>query len=250
VIDHKTPLTTIDRPPNADDVVRCIVANCMQVAGSRLAEPGLSAGNPETFDAFHDLMPPGMPGAALKVPFQVVTKPDGTFQTKGVSTCACVADGIRRRMGVQAPYLYATWKNTLVRDAIDAATLDKAWHDAWNQSDLSPKPEPGAYIIIGCRTPGESNEGKEHVLTAMSWPEEDVLESCDGGQCDMTHRGLQCAKLRRRRFVLRKGRPWLVDIDKPAATAPGRRVLGWIVPELQRYASKLVVPEGWDVVEL
>jgi hypothetical protein len=144
------------------------------------------------------------------------------FGAGGVSTCGLVAEGIHRRIGIDAPVLYRPYVyGTAITRAIEYMREMGAWQWATGQRTVEPRPQPGDYVVIGRRSAGESVGGTEHALTCVGW-DGDVLVSVDGGQ---THpaSGLQCITERRRRWELVAGVLWLRDV--PGAS--GRKVLGW-----------------------
>jgi hypothetical protein len=117
---------------------------------------------------------------------------------------------------------------------------DKAWTWAATRTVLDPRPPEGAYVVIGCRSPGEAIGGIEHALTVVQWLG-DTMVSVDGEQDD---RGLQCIRVRERTWELDDvGR---LRVRDPASGA-WRRVLGWGDPARMRYQGDTChVPAGWE----
>ncbi len=251
MIDHRTPLIEEHRPSDAIEIVRATVANalaCVGLSGARATR--------ETFAAL--LAPLDSPGAdpdtarrnaeSRAAIMGVLSKP---FDAGGISTCGMTAEGVHARLRAQAGCLYQRyiWGSSVSRAEGYLRAMD-AWQDARSLADISPRPGPGAYVIIGCRTQGESIGGIEHAFLVVAW-EDDVCISVDGGQVGQD--GLQCVKLVRRRLVLRGGHQWLVREDGDPRTAPGRRMYGWGDAERMLYRQDwptMIVPEGWETVEV
>jgi len=247
-ITWRTPLIEIDTPKDALDFRRVIIANAMSCVD-------LSAGVAETFKLFEALLGPSYKNIPwdLKRPFRC-WKEDGKWKTQGVSTCGLVSEGIERRSGVDNPYLieqyYPAQKYRSITRTIVWGTKVGAWYDARKQDDLYPRPESAAHLVIGCRSPYEAYGGTEHAFTVIGWEDDDICVSVDGGQVDQHHKGLQCVKLRRRRWVMRNRQIWLVDPDERPDLAVGRRVLGWLTPSLCPQTKRCTCPEGWEGIEV
>jgi hypothetical protein len=80
-------------------------------------------------------------------------------------------------MLVDAPCLYEDYYPIALRDPKRAAITRAiaylremgAWHWAKTQVDAEPRPGPGCYVVIGCRSAGEAYGGMEHALTVIGW---------------------------------------------------------------------------------
>ena len=247
-ITWQTPLIEIATPKDALDFRRVLIANALSCVG-------LSAGIPETFQIFADLLGPSYRNIPwdLKRPFRC-WKENGKWKTQGVSTCGLVSEGIERRGGTDNPFLtqqyYPAQKYQSITRTIVWGSQVKAWHDARGQNDLYPRPESGSHMVIGCRSAYEEYGGTEHSFTIVDWEDDDIVVSVDGGQIDYAHKGLQCVKLRRRRWVKRNNHIWLVDPDGRPDIATGRKARGWISPSLTPQTLRCVAPQGWESVEV
>jgi hypothetical protein len=247
-ITWRTPLVEIDTPKDALAFRQIVIANSLSCVG-------LSAGIHETFKIFNDLLGPPYKGIPwdLKRPFRC-WKENGKWRTVGVSTCGLASEGIESRSGFDNPMLlqqyYPAQKYQSITRSIVWATQVKAWQDGRRLDDLYPRAESGSQVVIGCRSLYEELGGNEHSFTAVGWEDDDILVSVDGGQVDYAHGGLQCVKLRRRRWIMRNKQIWLVDPDKRPDLATGRRLLGWISPSLVPQRPRCVAPEGWDQVKV
>jgi len=247
MITFDTPIEVIQTPlTDSKSRQKVLVANALRCIG-------ISASNKKTYAAFEELLGKPYPNTKwpLNVPFRC-WKEDGKWQTQGVSTCGLVAEGIARMSGVDNPCLWQPYwpaqKYQSVTRTIAWATKIGAWHLAKNQSKLDPKPLPGDYVIIGCRSAGETYGGIEHAFTVVAW-EDDVMVSVDGGQVDES--GLQCIKLRRRKWEMSHGKVWVPNAD-PRDGYSTRRVLGWVwqTCELVPYRSYCHAPQGWESVKV
>jgi len=230
MITWRTPLIQIARPENADEVARCFAALALAMVDATDKEHdyvGLSTA-PERIDRYLDAAGPGISARDVL---------DHRF-----SGCGVMAEGaVHRRMLVDAPCLYQPYYPAALQDprraAISRAIRYLREMNAWQTParDLSPRPGPGSYVVIGCRSTGEAYGGIEHALTVIQWEDGDILVSADGGQRDA--HGFECCKMRRRRWELAGGHVRLVDVE----TGRWRRVLGWGVPELMRFRDGLVM---------
>jgi hypothetical protein len=248
MITWQTPLVEIATPKDAIEFRKVIVANAMSCVG-------LSAGIQETFSLFNKLL--GLPYKGipwdLKRPFRCWKK-DGKWHTEGVSTCGLVSEGVEARSGFDNAFLYESYypaqKYRSITRTIVWGTKVGAWYDARRQDDLWPRPESASQLVIGCRSPYEEYGGSEHSFTIAGWQDDDIVVSVDGGQVDYANGGLQCVKLRRRRWIMRNGQVWLVDPDKRPDLATGRRLLGWLSPSLVPQRPTCIAPEGWEQIEV
>jgi hypothetical protein len=161
-------------------------------------------------DKFAELL--GLEGAykdALKVPFSC-KQVNGKWQTKGVSTCGLVAEGIWHSAGIDIPNNWRPYSLSVpsIARAVKFANQQTP-RSAWQTPVSDLRPEPGDYVIIGSGT-------SEHALTVVDW-EDDMCVSIDGGQVD-SKTGLQCIK--------KCKRPWKNN-------SLGNRVIqGWICIDL------------------
>lgn len=246
MISLDTPLQEIDRPANADQVAQCIAAIALSCVGL--------TGAPQTRDRFATLLGPvdapesdrAATAHSRDAIRGVLTK---RFGAGGISTCGMVGEGIHARLGAGASTLYRPYVwGTSVSRAVSYLQAMHAWTDAHEQADLEPRPQLGAYVVIGCRGPGEQYGGIEHVRTVVAW-EDDVCVTVDGGSVDAAT-GLQAIHLVRTRWMLRDGRPWMV---MPTLPTSGRRVYGWGDPGLMTWRDdmrRVLVPEGWESVDV
>lgn len=158
----------------------------------------------------------------LDVPFRL-----GGGRVQGISTCAMVAVGIARMLGVKSekvrePYRPGDGLERFIGYARDA----KAWQPSYPDSSL--RPNPGDYVKLG---------SPMHALIAISWEQDSagfpVLVSIDGGQVGAG--GLQAIKRCRRRLSFRNGLPYLES----------HAVIGWIVSDLLHYENDMTVPQSF-----
>lgn len=234
MITFRTPLIQIPRPTAADDVRRCWVANALstvdpstfEVPGKLFPGIGLEAGSVETRRAFEELLGPG--SWSLDVPYHTYRDDSGRLRTEGISTCAMTALGLGRRVRVDCEdWLdgYADDIGTGLNVAIAYAKLCGAWQ--------TPRPglRPGPSAIVQVLKP-------MHVDVVIRQDGDDAIVA-GGGQ--VGRKGLQACAMRRRRWEERADGCYL----------GGRRVDGWICPDLLGYRDgPITVPVGWEDVEV
>ena len=156
---------------------------------------GWQAGDPATRPQFEALLGPAPNGA--RWPLDVPYRYDGT-RTHGVSTCAMVAVGVLRELGL--------WRDPYhPGDGLDPVIAHARKCGAWVEPPRGRVP-PGAIFQV---------VGPMHVGIAIRW-DGDILESIDGGQ--VGKKRLQAIKRRRRwwdgrRLGGRVLRGW-VDMDR------------------------------------
>lgn len=257
MIDWKTPLVEIERPPDAIEIQRAYKALCLQSIGL--------SGNPAQRAAFADLLAPRtLPGSdpkriagnagsrnAILTLLKYVFSYALPINRRGISTCGMTCEGQDARMGTDAATLYQTYVwGTSVSRMISYYSACGAWTYA---SDADPSERPGVAspVVIGLTPPkGKTNDfgGVEHAFRIIEAdPEQDIFVSADGGQVDNVT-GLQCVKRVTRHWTIVRGHAWLVDPVK----GTGRRVLGWGDPALLRFRPGVtaMVPQGWEVVDV
>jgi hypothetical protein len=264
MIDLSTPLITIDRPAGADDIARCIAAIALGCVGL--------TGREATRRRFGEQIGPrdapesDRPSNAHSR--QAIIEWLRHPYPPGPSTCGMVGESFHAQLGADAPTLYRPYvPGTAVSRAVAYLQRMGAWTDAQKQEDLEPRPQLGAYVVIGLTRPKSLPAsqpwdwgGIEHVRTVVGWEGDElgdnICVSVDGGCVDPAS-GLQAVHLVRSRLVLRRGHPWLVAVKDAKgnqldpATAPGRRILGWGDPGLMTWRpdmARVMVPEGWEGV--
>jgi hypothetical protein len=225
MIDRHTPIVTIERPADADQIQRLYAAHAQSTIG-------LSCGNPSTFRAFAELM-------GLGVPYDILRKP---FGHGGISTCVLACRGHARRVGLAAPYVLKGWVPS--RPGQDEEAWYRSQH-AWvnaRSCDPSERPSVGHEVYIGCGGADEQYGGIQHAFRILR-VDEDLFESADGGMTDAS--GLQCVSFSRKRWIVKGGHSWLIN----PSTGMGRRVYGWALPELCEHKGPCLAPEGWEGFE-
>ena len=211
MIDHHTPLIRIPWHPDLD-IRRAVVANALSIVNVQASD--------STRPILEELLGPVRGRWDLDRPFRCWQE-NGKWKTQGISTCGLVAEGLWRRVQVDAPWL---WQDYVSGKAIERAVTFAKQCEAWVRPGDGRVPRPGEYVVIG------SGLGT-HALTCIDW-EGDTLVSVDGGQVGA--RGLQAIHVCRR--------PWKDD------ALGARRIVGWVDPEMLRYrvGEMVVVPEGWE----
>jgi peptidoglycan hydrolase-like protein with peptidoglycan-binding domain len=210
-----TGLVKMARPTNATALRQTVVANARSL-------DGLEAANPAHRSRWIEILGPISSYWDLDRPFEVHTDSNGRYQTRGVSTCGLVAEGIWRRMRVDLPDLYANYQpGTAISRAVGYARKV----GAWVSPSGSNRPGPGDYVVIGSQL-------RTHALTCIAW-EGDTLVSIDGGQVGT--RNLQAIRECRRRWIQGRGSAMLGD----------RKVVGWCNAEQLPYRDENIdVPAG------
>ena len=213
-IDRYTPLVSIPWYPGLF-MRRAMVANALSVVGYH-------GGAPDTYDAFQRLLGPATDGRYGIWPLR---QPYGRG---GISTCAMVALGLLRRLGVQCPDIQDGYHDDM------GSGLNTAIQCARKQSPPAwVSPIPGIYPELGDIV---QVVGPMHVCVVVGYEKlPDGTLTCvsvDGGQVGLD--GLQQISLCRR--------PWCQD------RLGGRRVDGWIDVDLLPYCGVVEVPEGWEDV--
>ena len=231
----RTPLIQIPRPENADEVRRAWVANFLSIVDETTFEVpekqfpgvGLEAGNPITRDAFEDLLGPG--AWALDVPYRSWYDSEGKLHVQGISTCAMISLGIGRRMQVDCEDWMDGYADDIGTGLGVAIRYAKAC-GAWQTPKDGLRPGPSAIVQV---------VKSMHALNAIRWDGDDLI-SADGGQ--VGRKGLQACAMRRRRWEKRADGNYYLG---------GRKVDGWIEPDLLGYRDKLiVVPQGWERIDV
>jgi hypothetical protein len=147
------------------------------------------------------------------------------FGRGGISTCALVASAIHFLSGYDPDDLK---KNYVWGDAVARCVRYLKADGVWVKATPTGRPDLGSCIVIGCHSKGESLGGIEHVMTVVGL-QDDLLITVDGGQTDSN--GLQAIRRVHRRFTIRNGDLWVVTEQGDIDSAPGRKVLGWGLPQ-------------------
>ena len=144
---------------------------------------GLSCSNPDQRQDWLDLLgqPPTGSSWDLDKPFKCWQDTTGHWHTQGISTCALVALGIWRKIGVDADELYTPYKNGAAVSEVVAIAKRMG---GWKSATCGETPNPGDVIVL--------SSPHEHVLTVYDFSDELNLISIDGGQTDIN--GLQAIK--------------------------------------------------------
>jgi hypothetical protein len=222
MITHESELITIPWTPNLD-MRKVMVANCHAIIGYH-------GGDQETEKAFQHLLGPSKAGNYDIWPL------DKAYGRGGMSTCAMVALGLLRRLGVACVDIMDGYHDNMgsgLRVAINwARGLDP--RPAWIRPQYGLRPEPGDIVQV---------LGPMHALTVVGWEESPdgtlMCVSVDGGQAHPVD-GLQCVTLRKR--------PW---IETPtSARLGGRECDGWIDVDLLQYSGPVTAPKGWEAMSI
>ena len=220
MIDSTTPLIEFPWRPDLD-MRQIMVANALSTVG-------LHGGTPETVEAFQRLLGPSTDGRYGIWPL------DKPYGRGGMSTCAMVALGLLRRAGVACPDIRDGYHDDMgsgLRVAIDFAR-GLMPRPAWIRFIPGLLPQPGDVVQL---------LAPMHALTVVGWEEKGGVLQCvsvDGGQVGAD--GLQAIHVCRR--------PW-VETDTGAELG-GREVDGWIDVGLLPYSGPVMVPVGWESVEV
>lgn len=219
MITWRTPLHQVLWDPDID-MCQAMVDSALSIVDQTTFETklpyagiGLEAGNLVAREAFETLLGPG--AWALDIPFRSWVD-HKRVRTQGISTCAMVALGLLRRLGVDCEAIQDGYADD-IGTGLDVAIRYAKNCNAWQTPVDGLRPEPGAIIQVA---------SPMHVCVAIRW-DGDELISADGGQ--VGRRGLQACAMRRRKFV-----------GKDALG--GRKVLGWIEPSLLGYSGSMTLP--------
>lgn len=224
-INNSSLLMKIQRPEDANLIRKAIIANALSIID-------ISASDKRTRKIFEIILgPTNIYGWDLNRPYKV-WKENGQFKTQGVSTCGLTVRGLYRRLLIDMPQIYTTYKaGTAVADEIKFARKNGAWQVVWKNADL--RPQPGDSVIIGTGL-------QTHEFTCVGWKDENVMISVDGGSVD-NKTGLQCVKYVERTWVNKDSEAYLNN----------RKVLGWIVVDLLPYRNGMItVPQGWENISI
>ena len=178
-----------------------------RIVSEAMACVGYSAADPDTRDAFRDLLGPPPKGASwdLSRPFRVTRTATGGYMTQGVSTCGLVAAGILRRALFRLPWNGSPyWQAPAPYRGLDIVScLTLLGQRTGARRPAGERPEEGDVVCIGSGL-------ATHVLTVVGW-EDDVMVSVDGGQVEPAARGyLQCVRICRRRWGVPRV-VWVMD---------------------------------------
>jgi hypothetical protein len=209
-------LATIEYSPDLD-MRRAMLANAHSIIG-------LESGDEVTLPILRELLGPTPHPWPLHLP----------YGRGGISTCAMVALGLLRRLGVDCQDImdgYADDIGSGLNVAIRWAK--RLTPSAWTRASSGAKPIPGDVIQV---------VGPMHIATCIGWEQgQDGVWQCvsvDGGQVGTA--GLQAVHVRRRPWVERQGVPYLGH----------RRVDGWLDVDRLKYRGSVTVPIGWEVASL
>lgn len=230
-IDYCTTLVPVDAPEDADkyrQLVKAASLSCVGLAGDKHK-------NAMRRVMFESLLGPPPAGASwqLDVPFRCWQDENGKWKTQGVSTCGLVANGIWRKMGVTADFLYQPYVSGT---AVSAAHQFGIHSGAWNRcTSLEHRPAVGDYVLMGAGI-------GTHVGTCVGWKEDNEgklwMQTVEGGQVDPVT-GLQCVQFKERQWMKRAN----------LVFAGNKSVGGWVsVVLLPRYNIYVMAPQGWETV--
>ena len=240
--DKDTPYEPVGWPINGQESQRII---CAELACCR----DLSAGNPNTFDAFWHKLGQGISRIGVSEPF--------VWGKSGLSTCGLGAEGALDDTGVDFPwhgkdYVYGS----AVTRFINYCCSSKCWQSVFGHaSATSLLPDAGSVVVIGARQSKiESYGGIEHELVLITSPDEDgVVWSVEAGHVDPTFNwkeqrsGLQCFALCEQRWAVKSGQVWLRSMDDHT----GRLVLGYHNPALMTWSPERIrARQGWQGIDL
>lgn len=235
MITHNTPLIQIPRPSSADAVRKCAVDLGTWAIG-------LDAG-PQKIYRLMQIYGPGISEHDVRSPRW--------------SGCGVIQEGIHRLLRVGSddpnagdaradclyePYFPAALKNPR-RMAIVRAQIYLRAQGAWQTpalDDVEPRPHPGAYVVQGTSSAGESYGGTPHVGMLLRWDGDagDIGVFCEGGQRGPN--GEQVEEVHRR-WELHQGRVRLVDLRSDGRW---RYVLGWADVDMMTHrGGAITVPD-------
>jgi hypothetical protein len=176
----------------------------------------VEAGDRVTRRVLDDLLGPPIGGWGL----------DHPYGHGGVSTCAMVAIGLLRWLGVDCPAVRGEYRPGAGLDDVIAWARALRPRSAW----ITPEPiadlRPGVGDVVQLLSP-------MHVLTVVDWTEAGHAEqvvSIDGGQ--LGARGLQAIHRCTRPWRYRDGRPYL----------GARPVDGWLAIDMLPYVIESPAP--------
>lgn len=153
---------------------------------------------------------------------------------RGMSGCALFALSVMRLAGLKHSLLAEPYVRRIGRAVADVIEVSKGFA-AWRglgKSILLPEPTPGCIALIG----GPGGGGLEHVLI-VTGVTQGIVDSIDGGQGPRS----TAIRHRRRRLQARGSELWLTTADGPT-TSTGRRVAGFLDPELIEVTEQVKGP--------
>jgi len=238
------PLQAVEGLQDAFSIRRVILSNVLRTREC-------NSNSAEAREFFARELGPGVPVSLLEKPFNPTKR-------EGVSTCGLWAEHQQAHAGMAVPgydrnyYPIKGGVHYSITRTIAAGQKWGAWRECERVVEVGAQvlPKCASFVVIGKRTLGELYAGTEHVVMIARFLGDGEFETVEAGAVD-PKTGLQRVEVRSRFFEWRpapggKCEAWLPRVRGGS----GRKVVGWLDPDLCEYNWKGEAAEGWEELPL